>query len=240
MCIECCLSPDRKMAEQASETPQDTAASPENTPQDTAESAEETPQGTAEKPPYSYVALIAMVLEESPEKRLSLSGIYEAIGRRFPYYSRLERKGWQNSIRHNLSLNQCFVRLPRQPGHKGSLWALDPAFHDMFERGNYRRRRRLRRPQQPRSGDPLTAFRYHQEHPQCCLQPPGYYHWGPGAPILFPGPSNSPYPIPGSFQGEMSPLPYWEQEMHYRGMMPAMVEVCPQMPGYSYRALLAE
>lgn len=208
------------MAEQAEEIPQETAASPE-------------------KPPYSYVALISMVLEESPEKRLSLSGIYEAIERRFPYYSRLERKGWQNSIRHNLSLNQCFVRLPRQPGHKGSLWALDPAFHDMFERGNYRRRRRLRRPRQPQSGDPLPAFRYHQEPPPCCLQP-GYYNWGPRAPILFPGPSNSPYPIPAGFQGEMPPFPYWEQEMHYRGMVPAMVEVCPQMPGYSYRALLAE
>ncbi|XP_053547125.1 forkhead box protein D4-like [Bombina bombina] len=114
-------------------------------------SGEKPLQQPLEKPPYSYVALIATVLEESPGKRLSLSGIYRAIVQRFPYYGSLEPKGWQNSIRHNLSLNECFVKLPREPGapspggsRKGSLWALDPAFRDMFEQGNFRRRRRLK------------------------------------------------------------------------------------------------
>ncbi|CAJ0939351.1 unnamed protein product [Ranitomeya imitator] len=97
-----------------------------------------------EKPPYSYIALIALVLEQSPGRRLPLRGIYEAIARRFPYYARLPGKGWQNSVRHTLSLNPCFIRLPRQPGHKGSLWLLDPSVHDMFDGGNYLRRRRRR------------------------------------------------------------------------------------------------
>ncbi|XP_062325459.1 forkhead box protein I2 [Osmerus eperlanus] len=97
------------------------------------------------RPPYSYSALIAMAIQNAHEKKLTLSQIYQYVADNFPFYKK-SKAGWQNSIRHNLSLNDCFKKMPRDeddPG-KGNYWTLDPNCEKMFDNGNFRRKRKRR------------------------------------------------------------------------------------------------
>ncbi|KAM0791368.1 hypothetical protein ACM66B_005833 [Microbotryomycetes sp. NB124-2] len=93
------------------------------------------------KPPYTYASLVAQAIMDSPAKRLTLNAICDWVEERWPYFQQ-NQPGWQNSIRHNLSLARGFIKLPRkadEPG-KGSFWALDPASMEAFDGHNYRKK----------------------------------------------------------------------------------------------------
>ncbi|KAK2859380.1 hypothetical protein Q5P01_004000 [Channa striata] len=79
------------------------------------------------KPPYTYLAMIAMVIQRSPEKRLTLSEILVEISTLFPFFKG-HYKGWRDSVRHNLSSYDCFVKVlkdPSKPQGKGNFWAVE-------------------------------------------------------------------------------------------------------------------
>ncbi|XP_075436977.1 forkhead box protein H1-like [Ascaphus truei] len=79
------------------------------------------------KPPYSYLAMIALVIQNSAEKKLKLSQILVDIGVLFPFFTG-DYVGWRDSVRHNLSSNDCFRKVLKDPGKpqgKGNFWAVD-------------------------------------------------------------------------------------------------------------------
>ncbi|XP_060092509.1 forkhead box protein E1 [Heteronotia binoei] len=158
------------------------------------------------KPPYSYIALIAMAIAHAPERRLTLGGIYRFITERFPFYRDGSRK-WQNSIRHNLTLNDCFVKVPREPGRpgKGSYWTLDPHARDMFESGSFlRRRKRFKR------SDLSTYPAYMHEAPGQAVGPPLGAAYAPPAALCY----QSAPPLFGLSTLMAQPSPELAQQQH--------------------------
>ncbi|KAJ2909106.1 hypothetical protein GGI21_002216 [Coemansia aciculifera] len=86
---------------------------------------------TAGKPPYSYATLITYAILHHPRKQMTLNEIYNWAMDNYPYF-KTAGSGWKNSVRHNLSLNKTFVRIPRpanEPG-KGAYWTVDLAVLD--------------------------------------------------------------------------------------------------------------
>ena len=80
----------------------------------------------SKKPRMSYAQLIAEALMNATDRRLTLNDIYVHINARHPYYSLKGGKGWQNAIRHNLTLNKSFVKVPRPANEgRGSYWELE-------------------------------------------------------------------------------------------------------------------
>ena len=98
-----------------------------------------------------------MAIQSVPSKKLTLSEIYQFLQvfclllqyqkrvmsdlfqQKFPFF-RGSYQGWKNSVRHNLSLNECFIKLPKALGRpgKGHYWTIDPAQEYMFEEGSFR------------------------------------------------------------------------------------------------------
>lgn len=96
------------------------------------------------KPPFSYIALIAMAIRDSPGGRLTLAEINDYLMDKFPFF-RGSYTGWRNSVRHNLSLNDCFVKVlrdPSRPWGKDNYWMLNPHSEYTFADGVFRRRRK--------------------------------------------------------------------------------------------------
>jgi forkhead transcription factor HCM1 len=95
--------------------------------------------------------MIGQAILAHPRKRLSLAEIYNWISGAFPFYRKGEA-GWMNSIRHNLSLNKCFVKVEREKSRdsgavvvgKGMLWAIEDGCEHQFEGGGFNKKYVLR------------------------------------------------------------------------------------------------
>ncbi|XP_073483143.1 forkhead box protein O3 [Aquarana catesbeiana] len=78
----------------------------------------------------SYADLITRAIDSSPDKRLTLSQIYDWMVRSVPYFKDKgdsnSSAGWKNSIRHNLSLHSRFIRVQNEGTGKSSWWMINP------------------------------------------------------------------------------------------------------------------
>ncbi|CAO3617194.1 unnamed protein product [Cunninghamella blakesleeana] len=96
------------------------------------------------RPPFSYSSLIAQAILESEHERLTLREVYQWIVEKYPALYNADDIGWQNTIRHNLSLNKCFKKVPKSEldgsnRGKGGYWTIDPSQMSKFKNGAFAR-----------------------------------------------------------------------------------------------------
>ncbi|XP_016352153.1 forkhead box protein K2-like isoform X2 [Sinocyclocheilus anshuiensis] len=189
------MVPDLQLMNDNSQSENDKEASEGDSPKDDS------------KPPYSYAQLIVQAITMAQDKQLTLNGIYTHITKNYPYY-RTADKGWQNSIRHNLSLNRYFIKVPRsqeEPG-KGSFWRIDPSSESKLVEQAFRKRRPrgvpcFRTPLGPLSSRSAPASPNHSgilsAHSSAAQTPDSLSREGSPVP-MEPEPASAPPPAPAA------------------------------------------
>ena len=148
------------------------------------------------KPTETYVRILDDVLKEHPTGVADLQDIYHAVAKRYPYFEyRVNTKGWQSSVRHNLLQNDRFMEVGKSG--KGRYWRLNPDVSVEKEK-----KRKITPPMRP----PMQNGQYMQQPPPHFGQP---QYGNPYAPANGQAQSNtgpqpgsstyySPYAQPGS------------------------------------------
>ena len=90
-----------------------------------------------------YMEMIAKAMMLSRDHVVLLSEIYEYIQKNHQEMTR-SKKSWRNSVRHNLSVNECFIKAKRAPTGRGFYWTVHSACFKSFQNGNYQRRDAVR------------------------------------------------------------------------------------------------
>lgn len=151
------------------------------------------------KPNHSYATLIGMAILRSPQRRLTLSQIYKWISDTYSFYSATDA-GWQNSIRHNLSLNKHFIKQERpkdDPG-KGNYWSIEPGAEQQFMKEKPSRKSVV-----TAENMPVMSTRLEPSQPQ--PQPP--HHSEPTLPAHSTMPQNSFAALASPSSQQLAPAP---------------------------------
>lgn len=192
--------------------------------------------GEYSKPPQSYANLIAEAINSTPNQRMTLSCIYQFLADKYPYF-RHTKNGWQNSVRHNLSLNKAFKKVPRgtdDPG-KGMMWVIDADYKHLVD-GSIGRRATLRS-RTPEFGanalvngqrppPPQLTFVHHQS----MFQPPTSFHrhhQGYPVPPQFLAMAPYPHPQQQSQQQHQPQQQFMQQPFYYQQMRQAHILPAP-------------
>lgn len=99
------------------------------------------------KPDISYIEMVAKAIMDSSDNSMLLGDIYQWIEDHYPYYKHTNNS-WRSSIRHNLSVNECFVKAKRVKNGRGFYWSIHSSCVDAFQNGDFDRRKARRQVQQ--------------------------------------------------------------------------------------------
>jgi hypothetical protein len=103
-------------------------------------SGKSTNRANPSKPPKPYLEIIADAVLSCNVKMMQLHEIYTFMELKYEYFAKNVNKSWRNSVRHNLSLNECFVKAGRGSNGKGNYWKIHQLCEKEFIRGNFRRK----------------------------------------------------------------------------------------------------
>ena len=123
-------------------------------------------EGKIEKPEISYIELVAKAIMASSENSVLLADIYRWIEDNFPYY-KYTKNSWRNSIRHNLSVNECFVKSKRVKNGRGFYWSIHSSCINAFKEGDFDRRKARRQVQQCNREFSSTLAQLHHMQSRC-------------------------------------------------------------------------
>ena len=93
-----------------------------------------------QRPSESLKVLIAHAMAERSDRSMMVGEIYQRIKDKHAFYRSQAEASWQSSIRHCLTINKCFVKVPKaaaDAAHKGGCWTMvpeaDPALQQLLE-----------------------------------------------------------------------------------------------------------
>lgn len=95
-------------------------------------------KGDRAKPEEHFVALIAKAILSNHGNKMLLSDIYRWIMAEYPYFETAPSP-WKISVRHHLTVNNCFVKAGPCDKGRGNYWTIHAACLDDFRRGKFAR-----------------------------------------------------------------------------------------------------
>ncbi|CUA67738.1 Forkhead box protein L1 [Rhizoctonia solani] len=178
-----------------------------------------------QKPPYPYSTIIRYAIQGSPRQRLTLSELYETMEARFPWF-KTAGSGWKNSVRHNLSLNRCFEKVPRpitEPG-KGSYWTVNLNGPEGTRRVRKRRSKKAKAEEGANDAGSQGPSATDTASPSAPT---------PSPPPQAPGTNGSPLPPPGqNGQQNGNYPPSWANDERWQQPPPPQQQPPPAQNGY--------
>ena len=80
------------------------------------------------KPLFTFTELLLMAIEASPMNHCTYDDVYQFLQQEYPYFCQLLDTDWKSDVRHTLSQNKCFIKLPNyceSPNNVQHYWTIN-------------------------------------------------------------------------------------------------------------------